>query len=232
MRARFELCAETVYAATVAERGGADRVELCVNLAVAGMTPPVAMVREAVEAISIPLHVLIRPRAGDFAYTPEEFALMRAQIEEVKALGVQGVVLGVLRSDGRVDVERTRELVEAARPMKVTFHRAFDEVADMTEGLEAVIATGADLLLTSGGRATVLEGAGTIAELVRQAKGRIEVMAAGGVRPENLEEALQRTGAPWLHGSLLRREAGGDVREEDVLEVMQLLCVDLPAGNV
>ena len=232
MRARFELCAETMYAARIAERGGADRVELCVNLAMAGTTPPVTMVREAVEALSIPVHVLIRPRAGDFVYTPEEFAQILAQIEEVKALGVHGVVLGALRSDGRVDVERTRALVEAARPMKVTFHRAFDEVADMTEGLEAVIATGADLLLTSGGRPSVLEGAEAIAGLVRQAEGRIEVMAAGGVRPANVEEALQRTHAPWLHGSLLRREADGELYEEDVRETMQFLCHDLATGNV
>ena len=224
MRARFELCAETVYAAKLAERGGADRVELCVNLKVGGVTPPASMTREVMEAISIPVHVLIRPRAGDFAYTPEEFAQMHAQIDEVKALGARGVVLGVLLSDGRVDVERTRELVEAARPMKVTFHRAFDEIADMTEALEMVIATGADWLLTSGGKANVLEGAEAIAGLVRQAAERIEVMAGGGLRLANIKEVLRRTGVRWLHGSLLRHDAGGDVHEEDVLEAMCLLC--------
>ncbi|HVC48370.1 MAG TPA: copper homeostasis protein CutC [Terracidiphilus sp.] len=237
-RACFELCAETVQAARAAEKGGADRVELCVNLAVGGTTPPLVMTRDVIGSISIPAHVLIRPRAGDFVYTPEEFDRMRDEIGEAREAGASGVVLGVLREDGRVDVERTRALVEAARPMKTTFHRAFDEAHELGDALEDVIATGADWLLTSGGNADVLDGAEAIAKLVIQAAGRIQVMAGGGLRLASLREVRRRTGVEWLHGSLLRREenatraagrntgeeAGGEeVREEDVREVMRLL---------
>jgi copper homeostasis protein len=233
----FELCAESVEAARIADACGADRVELCVNLAAGGTTPPLAMTREVADSISIPVHVLIRPRAGDFVYTPEEFERMKEEIREVRAAGVSGVVLGVLLKDGRVDVERSRALVEQSRPMKVTFHRAFDETPDSSEALEAVIATGADWLLTSGGRCDVLEGAETLAHLVRQAKERIQVMAGGGLRLENLVEVVRTTGVEWVHGSLTRNEEratcatantnedGGrtEMIAEDLRKVLQML---------
>jgi copper homeostasis protein CutC len=147
----FEVCAESAEAARAAESGGADRIELCSQLPIGGVTPEIELTTATIRAVSIPVHVLIRPRGGDFAYTAEEFALVKKQMEQAKQAGAAGVAVGVLLPDGRVDVERTRELVSLGRPMSVTFHRAFDTAFDLSEALEAVIETGADCLLTSGG---------------------------------------------------------------------------------
>lgn len=170
-----------------------------------GITPDAGLVSAALQAVSIPLYVMIRPRGGDFVFTDSEFALMRRQIESAKQAGAHGVVLGVLLPDGCVDVNRTRELVALARPMEVTFHRAFDETPDLSEALEAVIATGADCLLTSGGASNALIGAESIAQLVRQAAGRIEIMAGGGLQVDHLVEVLRRSGISKVHASLTRK---------------------------
>jgi copper homeostasis protein len=207
MKIQFELCVETLKSARAAERGGADRIELCSVLDIGGVTPGERLTADIVQALSIPVHVLIRPRGGNFACSAGEFDRMCQQVQWVKEAGVAGVALGVLLADGRVDIDRSRQLVELARPMKATFHRAFDETADLGEALEAVIETGADCLLTSGGAADVLAGAEQIAQLVRQAGDRIQIMAGGGLRLANLAEVLKRTGVRWLHGSLTRRGA-------------------------
>lgn len=206
----FELCVECLESAEAAERGGADRIELCASLDIGGVTPPKELAAATIRSLRIPVHVLIRPRGGDFVYSTAEFEEIRRQIERVKEAGAAGAVLGVLQADGRVDVARSRELVELARPMKVTFHRAFDETRDLQEALEAVIETGADCLLTSGGSPDVLTGAAELGRLVRQAGERIQIMAGGGLRLENLAEVLARTGVPCLHGSLTRRGADGE----------------------
>jgi copper homeostasis protein len=226
----FELCADNLEAARAAQAGGADRMELCEDLAVAGVTPSRELLAAVLGEVSIPVHVLIRPRGGDFVYSDEEFSLMRSQVEQVKAAGAAGVAIGVLLPDGRVDVERTRELFELARPMKVTFHRAFDETGNLEEALEDVILTGADSLLTSGGAATVLEGAEQIGRLQAQAGDRLEVMAGGGLRLKNLAEVVRRSGVTCLHGSLSRPaslSAVGLARqfalEEDLREAIRLL---------
>ena len=179
----FELCAENLESALAAEEGGADRIELCADLALAGITPPAEMMAEALRILEIPIHVLIRPRAGDFVFSSKEFDCMRRQIEAAKRAGATGIATGILLSSGRVDTERTRALIDLARPMDVTFHRAFDETADLTQALEDVIETGADSLLTSGGAEDVLSGAGTIRELAEQAAGRIPLIAGGGLAP-------------------------------------------------
>lgn len=206
----FELCAESLEAARVAEAGGANRIELCSDLAIGGLTPGHSLMEATVEALRIPVHVLIRPRGGDFAYSSREFALMRCQTLEAKAVGAAGVALGVLHPDGRIDVERTRELVELAFPLKVTFHRAFDETPEVGQALEDVIRSGADCLLTSGGAPNVLLGAPAIAKLREQAGNRLDVMAGGGLRLETLIDVLRRTGVSYLHGSLLRKTAGSN----------------------
>jgi copper homeostasis protein len=233
----FELCADSLQAARAAQAGGADRMELCEELAISGVTPSAMLLRSVLDAVSIPVHVLIRPRGGDFVYSAEEIDRMRSQIAETKAAGATGVALGVLLSDGRVDVERTRELVELARPMHVTFHRAFDETSredyGMDEALEDVIDTGADSLLTSGGAANVLIGAEQIGRLQAQAGDRLEVMAGGGLKLGNLAEVVRRSGVTCLHGSLSRMRGGGSKQvtlteaqtglEEDLREAIRIL---------
>jgi copper homeostasis protein len=208
----FELCAENVEAAQAAEAGGADRIELCSQLSIGGVTPGADLIAAAVEALSIPVHILIRPRGGDFVFSAAEFAQMCHQIEQAQRVGSAGVAVGVLFPGGRIDVERSRELVRLARPMNVTFHRAFDETADLSQALEDVIQTGADCLLTSGGATDVLTGAESIARLHRQARERLDIMAGGGLKLANLAEVVRRTGVSYLHGSLTR---GNETRRNE-----------------
>jgi copper homeostasis protein len=236
-KALFELCADSLEAAKTAQAGGADRLELCEDLAISGVTPNNALLAATLEGVSIPVHVLIRPRGGNFVFSHAEFSLMRSQIEHAKASGAAGVAIGVLLPDGRVDVERTRELTELARPMNITFHRAFDETVNLEEALEDVIRTGADWLLTSGGAPNVLEGAERIGRLQVQAGDRLELMAGGGLRLTNLSEVVRRSRVTCLHGSLSRARnssSGKSVFEEDVREAIRLLqleCLE-PASQV
>jgi copper homeostasis protein len=165
----FEVCAESVEAAHAAESGGADRIELCSQLPIGGVTPEIDLTTAVIRAVSIPVNVLIRPRGGDFVYSAEEFRVLKRQIEQAKRAGAAGVAVGVLLSHGQVDVKRTRELVNLSRPMNVIFNRAFDKASDLSEALEAVIETGVECLLTSGGATDVLAGA----ESLRGCTGRL-----------------------------------------------------------
>jgi len=201
----FELCAETLDACLAARDGGADRIELCSGLSEGGITPSHALVRAAIGQSGLPVHVLIRPRGGDFLYSASELAVMRDDIAHVKSLGAAGVVLGVLTPDGTVDIAATCALVELARPMQVTFHRAFDATPSLTAALEDVIAIGCDRVLTSGGHPDVVAGAQALAELVRQSCGRIEIAVGGGLRLQNAASLSRITGATHFHGSLRRR---------------------------
>ncbi|MGH9607113.1 MAG: copper homeostasis protein CutC [Terracidiphilus sp.] len=201
---RFELCVESLEAARAARAGGADRIELCTGLTQGGVTPPVELMRATVRAVSIPVSVLIRPRHGSFCFTDGEFDVMRRQIDEARRAGAAAVAMGVLLADGRVDVPRTRQLIDRAAPMTATFHRAFDETPDLLTALEDVIATGASCLLTSGGQAEVLAGADMIACVRKKAGDRLDVMAGGGLRLDNLAEVVRRSGVSLLHGSLTR----------------------------
>lgn len=226
----FELCADSLEAAIAAQAGGADRMELCEDLAISGVTPSLELLAATLEAVSIPVCVLVRPRGGDFVYTDAEFHQMRDQIEQAKQAGAYGVAIGILLPDRRIDVERTRQLAELARPMKVTFHRAFDEACNLEDALEDVIRTGADCLLTSGGAANVLAGADQIGRLLTQADGRIEIMAGGGLRLANLPEVVRRSRVTSLHGSLGRPESAADSEDgrpvvfaEDIREAIRLL---------
>jgi copper homeostasis protein len=201
----FELCAETLESAKIAEAGGADRVELCSQLSISGITPDADLMQATVRAVSIPVYVLVRPRGGDFVYTDDEFAQIRKQTLEAKAAGAAGVAIGILLPNGKIDVARTREIAELAAPLKVTFHRAFDETVSLPEALEDVIRAGADCLLTSGGQVSVVAGARQIAALRQQAGDRIAIMAGGGVTLANIQHVAQATGVSYLHGSLIRK---------------------------
>jgi copper homeostasis protein len=204
----FELCAETIDACLVAREGGADRIELCSALSEGGLTPSHGLIRAAVERSGVPVHVLVRPRGGDFLYSEQEIAVMRADVEHVKASGGAGVVLGLLRPDGRVDVSGTAALVALARPMEVTFHRAFDATPSLPEALEDVIASGCDRVLTSGGQPDVVAGAAQLRALVEQAGDRIAIAVGGGLRTQNAGALSKTTGARHYHGSLRRSTAG------------------------
>lgn len=198
----LEICVDSLESASAAQSGGAQRVELCSSLLEGGITPSSGLIGAVRECLSIPVFTIIRPRAGDFTYATQEFAVMKRDIARAKSYGVNGVVLGVLLQDGQVDIERTRELVEQARPLEVTFHRAIDWAPQMEDALEEVIAAGADRILTSGGAENAMQGANRIANMVARAAGRIGVMAGGTVRQENIGELARRTNASEFHSSL------------------------------
>lgn len=200
----LEICIDSVDSAVAAEQGGAQRVELCSALAEGGVTPSLGLIRAVRSRIHIGLHVMIRPRAGDFLYSEDEIAVMRDDIAKAAECGADGIAIGLLTADGDVDVERTRELVALARPMEVTFHRAFDLVRDIEAGLHDVIRTGAERLLTSGAEPSAMQGRHRIREMVRASEGRIRIMAGGGIRAENVREIAEATHAPEYHAALRR----------------------------
>jgi copper homeostasis protein len=208
----LEICVDSFDSAVAAQDGGAHRIELCSDLFEGGITPSYGVIGAVRESLAIPVFVMIRPRAGDFFYSAEELDVMRRDIAGVKAQGAHGVVLGVLLQDGRVDVARTRELVDLARPMEVTFHRAIDRAPQIDEALEQVIATGADRILTSGGAQTAAQGIEAIARIVAWAGDRIGVMAGGTIRKENIAEIARKTRASEFHASLRTRSESPVVR--------------------
>ena len=197
-----EVCVDSVASAIAAERGGAARVELCSSLIEGGVTPSAGLIEMTRAAVSMPLHVMIRPRGGDFCYEPEEFEIMQRDIAVAQRMGANGVVFGILDANGNVDVARTRQLADLARPLTVTFHRAFDMTADLFRALEDVCTAGIDRVLTSGGAPTSLLGQDTIAQLVRKAEHRIVVMPGSGIRPENARSLVERTGVKEVHVGL------------------------------
>ena len=232
-RVVLEICVESTDRAIAAERGGAHRIELCSDLSCGGLTPSAGLIDATRQQVRIPIHVLIRPRAGDFCYSSPEFEIMQRDIRAAKELRVDGIVLGILNETEQVDISRTRTLVELARPLPVTFHRAFDLCRDKDGNacLEAVIQTGAARILTSAGKDRVVDGITRIANLVRASEKRIAIMPGGGVNAENVQQILQQTGAPEIHASLGSADAtrntsahefeGRVRRVRDILEAMR-----------
>ncbi len=198
----IEVCVDSVASAVAAQRGGAARIELCSDLLEGGVTPSAGLIEGVRANVSFGVQVIIRPRGGDFCYTDEEFDVMSRDIAVARNLGADGVVLGLLDADGHVDLERTRQLIELARPLNVTFHRAFDMSVDLFRALEDVCATGADRLLTSGGEQKCLQGADTIARLMKAARGRIIIMAGGGIGLHDAATLIERTGVGEIHVGL------------------------------
>jgi copper homeostasis protein len=196
---RVEICVDSADGAFAAERGGADRVELCDNLLEGGTTPSGGCIKVARHGLKIGLQVIIRPRGGDFLYNAQELEVMREDIRLAKDLGADGVVFGCLTADGDIDGPRTEELIRLARPLNVTFHRAFDMCRDPKRALEELISLGVDRVLTSGQEASCVEGLELIAALHKQAGTRIIVMPGGGLTPRNIQKFVARTGVGEVH---------------------------------
>jgi copper homeostasis protein len=198
----LEIAVASVQRARAAERAGAHRLELCADLEVGGLTPNIELLRVVRSTVELPIHVLVRPRAGNFVYNPAEFAQMKDEIKAICGENVQGIATGVLLPDGSVDTQRTRELVALASPMQVTFHRAFDETKDLAAALEHILLTGAHRILTSGGAADVQRGASVLRSLIQQAGNRITILPGGGLHAGNIVEVARATGASELHTGL------------------------------
>jgi copper homeostasis protein len=196
---RVEICVDSAAGAFAAERGGADRVELCDNLLEGGTTPSAGCIKVTRRGLKIGLQVIIRPRGGDFLFNDTEMEVMREDVRMAKELGADGVVIGCLTAEGEIDQVRTQELLALARPMNVTFHRAFDMCRDPRKALEELIALGANRVLTSGQESTCLEGMELLAALQKQAAGRIIVMPGGGITPRNIQKIIAGTGVTEVH---------------------------------
>jgi copper homeostasis protein len=195
----LEISLDSVESAIAAERGGAARVELCANLPEGGTTPSAGMIATVRKEIRIGLHVMIRPRGGDFCYSAHEFELMKRDILMARQLRVDGIVVGILCADGTVDVSRTRELVDLARPVSVTFHRAFDMTVNLRPALDRIVESGAARVLTSGGQPSAEKALDAIQGLVHAARSRIGVIVCGGVREHNVRRILDATGVHQVH---------------------------------
>lgn len=198
----LEVCANSVQSAINAQLGGGDRIELCHDLSVGGVTPSEAELREVREMINIPVFVLVRSRAGGFVYTKEEVADMRESILLCRELGYEGVVIGALTSENKIDMDAMAVWMEAAKGMKVTFHRAFDELTDHKEALTRLIEMGTDRILTSGLKSSAVAGVNVLTELVKLAGQELVIMPGGGIRPQNIDQLLI-TGAKEFHSSCI-----------------------------
>ena len=193
-----EVCVYSLESCQTAQRAGASRVELCGGMGEGGTTPSAGLIQQARQHLSIPIHVMIRPRGGDFHYSETELAVMKADIEVAKTLGADGLVFGILNADGTVNEPQTKELVDLANPLPVTFHRAFDMTRNPLEALEAVIRTGATCILTSGQHQTAEQGLPVLRQLTGRAAGRITIMAGAGVNAHNAGQFI-KAGVDALH---------------------------------
>lgn len=194
-----EVCVDSVESAIAAQQGGADRVELCDNLMEGGTTPSYASIELARKYLNIGLQVIIRPRGGDFLYTDLEFEIMKRDIEIAKQLGVDGVVFGILDENGEVDEERNRELINLAKPLSITFHRAFDVTKDARKSLKTLIKLEVNRVLTSGQEATAFEGLENITEFVQLAGDKIIVMGCGNLSERNVKRFVEKTKVREVH---------------------------------
>ena len=195
-----EKCIGSFKEAIEAQKLGADRVELCDNLEEGGTTPSYGTIKMTVEKLDIPAFVIIRPRGGDFCYSPEEIEIMKEDIKICKSLGVKGVVLGILNRDNTINYEVTKELVTLAKPMEVTFHKAIDELKNPEEEVEKLGSIGVDRILSSGTKATALEGAEILNKMIEKANGKIKIVVAGKVTKENLKEVSTKIPSTEFHG--------------------------------
>jgi len=197
----LEVVVYNIESALKAQEGGADRIELCDNPGEGGTTPSFGIIESVRQNVNLDVYVMIRPRGGDFHYTNYEFHSMKRDIYQCQRISVDGVVFGILNADGTLDKKRCKELIDKARPLKVTCHRAFDMTRDPFEALEDCIEVGFDRILTSGHRTTASLGADQIGELIKKSNGRIAIMPGSGVNENTVEEIVRKTGAKEIHFS-------------------------------
>jgi copper homeostasis protein len=216
----LEVAVDSVESAIAAQEGGAARVELCADLGHGGTTPSAGMIKAVREHVSLAIYAMIRPRAGDFCYSDLEFEAMEHDVESAKELGVDGIVTGMLTGSGAVDVERTGTLVELARPLFVTFHRAFDACSDLRGSWEDLKGLGVDRVLTSGGKPDIREGALLIADLVHNSYGSIKIVVGGGITFENVEEVVAKTRVKEVHTwTAVSSDVPGDLLRPKTLDL-------------
>jgi copper homeostasis protein len=214
------ICEVVVYnmeSALKAQEGGADRIELCDNPGEGGTTPSFGVIENVRQNVSMDVYVMIRPRGGDFFYSNYEFHAMKRDIYQCQRLSVDGIVFGILNADGTIDKKRCKELIDKAKPLKVTCHRAFDMTRDPFEALEDCIEVGFDRILTSGQKLTAIEGVDLISELIKRAKGRIAIMPGSGLNENTVEEIIKKSGAREIHFSATSfRESGMTFRNQHI----------------
>lgn len=196
---KLEICCFSIESALNAQKGGADRIELCDNISEGGTTPSYGMIKKVREKLDIDVFVIIRPRGSDFNYSDDEFAIMKEDIKSAKLSGVNGIVSGILTKEGHVDIKRTSELVELSKPLPFTFHRAFDMTEDLFKALDDIIQTGSARILTSGGSRTASEGCDLISELVKRSKNKIIILPGSGINEQNITSIIKKTGAAEYH---------------------------------
>jgi copper homeostasis protein len=200
---QLEIACFNLESTLIAQKAGADRVELCSDMSVGGTTPSIAMIQQARENLKVDLYVMIRPRGGNFVYSDAEFEQMKSEIETIKNLGVNGFVFGILKEDNTINIEQNLALLKLAKPLHCTFHRAFDAVSDYKQALEDVISCGFSTILTSGTFSNVMEGREVLQQLVIQANNRIEIMPGGGLRSTNISALNETVKANWYHSSAI-----------------------------
>jgi len=198
-----EACVESFEKALEAQNNGANRIELCENLSVGGTTPSYGTVKICLEKLNISIFSMVRARGGNFVYSKDEIEIMKEDIKIFKKLGVKGVVLGCLTSDNKIDLELTKELVDLAYPMEVTFHKAIDEILNPLDYIDGLVNIGIKRILTSGGKATALEGKDLINEMIKKTNGRLKIVVAGKVTKENLNDLSNLISADEFHGKLI-----------------------------
>jgi copper homeostasis protein len=200
----IEVCASTIEAAIAADRSGADRIELCQDIANGGISPSRADIEFCINNLKLKTHILVRPRAGNFVYSDMEFEVIKNDVLYCKVLGINAVVAGFLHNDFTIDIVKTAEIVNLAKPMEVVFHRAFDVCTDWKIALEQIIECGCTRILTSGQKPTAMEGAENIKLMVKQASNRIIILAGSGITMENYQQLVEFTGVEEVHGTRLR----------------------------
>lgn len=214
---QIEVVVYNIESALRAQEGGADRIELCDNPAEGGTTPSYGIIEAVRQNVNMDLYVMIRPRGGDFLYSNYEFHSMKRDIHQCQKISVDGVVFGILTAEGVIDKKRCKEIIDKAKPLKITCHRAFDMARDPFEALEDCIEAGFDRILTSGGMLQALEGADLIGQLIKRANGRIAIMPGSGVNENTVEEIIKKTGAKEIHFSATAfRESGMKFKNQNI----------------